>query len=177
MSEPLPYNLFVSYAHLDNEGECAGWITSFIKELDAEFRDMMSMSLRAFFDLDGIKSMDDWEHRILKGLRQSKVMLAILSPCYFQSEYCQREWSQYRDHEHALNLLGEGIAPVVIAPHPEFQVYDVESSENEWFQNLKRGSPRDWNDRKCAKVRRRMCRRISLSSDEMRSCVNCSPLC
>jgi hypothetical protein len=40
-----------------------------------------------FFDVKEIRTMDDWESRIKLGLRQSKMMVAVLSPAYFASEY------------------------------------------------------------------------------------------
>ncbi len=45
--------------------------------------------LRIFFDKHAINDMDDWRHRILGGLRASKILLVCLSPNYFRSEYCR----------------------------------------------------------------------------------------
>ena len=82
--------------------------------------------------------MDDWEHRILQGLRESKVMLAILSPAYFDSAYCRKEWERYVEHELQYALPGEGIAPLYVVSHPAFDVYDVHSDADRWMQDLKR---------------------------------------
>ena len=38
-----------------------------------------------------ILDMQHWQNVLKKGLRQSKVMLAVLSESYFSSEWCRRE--------------------------------------------------------------------------------------
>ena len=48
-----------------------------------------------FFDKKSILDMQHWQDALKKGLRQSKVMLAVLSEAYFQSEWCRREWEEY----------------------------------------------------------------------------------
>jgi hypothetical protein len=65
--------------------------------------------------------MDDWEHRILTGLRSAKIMLAVLSPYYVASAFCRREYSTYLDHELALTLPGDGITPIYTVTVPGFE--------------------------------------------------------
>ena len=62
--------------------------------------------------------MDDWRHRILNGLRSSKILLVCLSPNYFRSEYCRWEWEEYlRRQVH--QLMGhESITPVYFVEVP-----------------------------------------------------------
>ena len=43
--------------------------------------------------------MDRWEQRILRGLRHCRLMLTVLSPAYFTSDYCRKEWERYLERE------------------------------------------------------------------------------
>src|SRR5262249_12624111 len=83
-------DLFVSYARADNR---SGWIERFLAELAGQFRELTGgRELRWFFDRDDIRNFTHWESEIfLKGLAQSKLFLAFLSPSYFASEVCRRE--------------------------------------------------------------------------------------
>ena len=104
------------------------------------------MPLRVFFDVGEIRSMDDWEVRILLGLRQSKMMVAVLSPAYFRSDYCRKEWEIYVETELAHALPGEGIAPIYVVPHPDFEAEPVEDRLRHWVRDLKRRQYIDWLD-------------------------------
>ena len=56
--------------------------------------------------------MQDWRQRILQGLRESRLLLACLSPAYLQSEYYEWEVVEFlKDkigHLHGFN----GVAPI-----------------------------------------------------------------
>jgi tetratricopeptide (TPR) repeat protein len=132
------YDLFVSYAHKDDQGQYAGRVTALKQWIEREFQRVTSRALRVFFDADEIPAMSVWEHRILTGLRQSRIMLAVLSPSYFASDYCRREWEEYVNQELAHALPGEGIAPIYVLRHPAFDDHDVDRSLDRWLQNLKR---------------------------------------
>lgn len=136
MPEPASdeFDLFISYAHADNED---GWVTALVEAIVAEHARFTPTPLRLFFDSHAIMSMSDWEHRILTGLRESKLMLVALSPAYFGSEYCRREWELYLDHELSQAMPGEAIAPIYIATHPTFEE-QASDALNEWMHNLKR---------------------------------------
>ena len=103
--ETEPVDLFVSYAHADN-GD--GWLTHFVTAIKEDFHAFSKRPLRVFFDLHAIRNMQDWELRILKGLKEAKVMLAVLSPAYIASPYCQKEWRIFVEHEIARAMLHEG---------------------------------------------------------------------
>ena len=85
-----PFDLFISYARKDNE---TGMVAALVESIEADFAHFSpSMPLKVFFDKKSILDMQHWQDVLKRGLRQSKVMLAILSPAYFQSEWCRREW-------------------------------------------------------------------------------------
>ena len=93
--------------------------------------------MRIFFDREGIQGMDDWELRILTALRQSRVMIAVLSPAYFESEYCRKEWAWFVDRETERAMTGEAIAPVYTLTVDDFEP-SPEAIPDDWPRNLKR---------------------------------------
>ena len=62
-----------------------------------------------------IRGMEDWRHTILDGLKQSHLFLLVLSPAYLASEYCEWDIVEYLKYESARAVLGEGVAPTVLA--------------------------------------------------------------
>jgi hypothetical protein len=112
------YDFFVSYARRDNRD---GWISDFVHELLAEHRKFSGeRKLVPFFDLQDIHSLDDWEHRLHDGLSKSRLFLAFLSPAYFASEWCRREWRTWIDLEIAKHILSAGAAPIHFVEVPGF---------------------------------------------------------
>ena len=76
----MPFDLFVSYARLDNQappGAQGGLISSFVERLEEEHMRSSRSGLDIFFDKSDIHVMEDWRHRILQGLKESKVLLMM----------------------------------------------------------------------------------------------------
>ena len=134
MSRDAEFDLFISYAHEDNGN---GWLTAMVEAIRAEHAKFTSAPLKIFFDQTDIETMSDWEHRILRALHDSKVMLAALSPAYFRSEYCRKEWEIYLEQELGQAMPGEAIAPIYIATYHDFEDH-ADAALNEWMRNLKR---------------------------------------
>jgi len=172
------YDVFVSYAHCDNEGQYEGMVSALIAAIEEQHARFTPARLKVFFDRNAIRSMDDWEHRILQGLRESTMMLAVISPAYFGSEYCRREWEHYLAHEKARALPGEGVAPIYIISHPAFEGEAVAVGLAEWVANLKRRQYVDlrqwWHDGIRAlereDVKRRMAALEESISERLRQC-------
>lgn len=118
------YDFFVSYAHADNEN---GWITGFVNAVIEEHRIFTGgCTLTPFFDQEEIRSLDDWQHRIYDGLAASRLFMAFVSPGYFASQWCRREWRTWIDLEIAKHILSSGVAPVYIIKVPGFEGKETE---------------------------------------------------
>jgi len=132
------YDLFISYARKDDQpaapGE-PGWITAFVAELQRTHRQFTPEDLAIFFDRDEIRVAEDWELRIKAGLRDSNLLLACLSPAYFASEWCRREWELYAEHERDRALAGEGVNPIYFIEAPGFEAPGVAGA---WISDLRR---------------------------------------
>jgi hypothetical protein len=114
--DPDQYDFFVSYARADNAG---GWITRFVEELLAEHaRFSGRRRLAPFFDKSDIRGLDDWQHRLHDALSKSRLFLAFISPNYFGSQWCRREWRAWIDTEIAKHILTGGAAPIYIVEVP-----------------------------------------------------------
>lgn len=136
----MPYDLFISYAHNDNR---RGQVGELCDAITADFHKFAGRDLRVFFDKQDIPSMADWERRIAQGLRESRLFLAVLSPNYFASAYCRREWEEYVRYEAMRQCLGEGVAPIYFVELPGLDSRGVEQSIAGWVEELRK---RQWCD-------------------------------
>lgn len=139
------YDLFVSYAHADDHD---GWVSGVLAAIEEEHARFTPNRLRVFVDRDEIGTMDQWEHRIRRALRGSKLMLAVLSPAYFSSAYCRKEWEHYLEREQELALAGQGVAPLYIITVPQFED-EAQAAMDRWFAEMRTRQYcdiRDWRD-------------------------------
>jgi len=111
------YDFFVSYARVDNQ---AGMIKQFIDAIVDEHQKFNGhRTLTYFFDQERIPNFSAWETEIFqKHLVRSRLFLAFLSPAYFASEICRREWQAWIDREISLHILSEGAAPIYFIEIP-----------------------------------------------------------
>jgi TIR domain len=90
------YDIFISYAHMDNEklsGQTYGWIERFYKDLNLMLLRRIGQmdAIRFWWDnkkLDGSKLFDQ---SIEEGIRQSAILVCLISPGYLGSSYCKKE--------------------------------------------------------------------------------------
>lgn len=128
-------DIFISYAHVDDKD---GWVSGFVESLEAEHARFTPQPLQIFLDRESIQPGDDWEHRIRHALKSSKVMIAILSPAYFQSVYCHKEWEWYCELELELAIPGEGITPIYTVTVPHLEQDSIDANLEMWISDLKR---------------------------------------
>src|SRR4029450_2740604 len=70
-------------------------------------------------------------------LRSSKLLLAVLSPHFFDRPYCRKEWETFIEHEQARAMLGEGIAPLYTISVPGFGD-ETQRILDGWLANMHR---------------------------------------
>jgi FxsC-like protein len=98
----MEYEFFFSYTRSNNDA----YLKRLFKDLNNSIRLKRGLPDSApvgFFDQRGIELGQDWDAVIVDALQNAKVMLAVASPGYFNSEYCGKEWElfQRRCDEHA----------------------------------------------------------------------------
>jgi formylglycine-generating enzyme len=96
---------FLSYAHQDNKD---GRITQFREHLEALIKQFTGQEFSIFQDKQ-IDTGDIWEKRIIQELDDSSVLIAILTPTFFNRDWCRREVKTFLDkYEKA------GVDPILI---------------------------------------------------------------
>jgi len=131
----MSFDLFVSYSRRDNE---QGQVTGLLECIKADFDAFAGRPLRSFFDVNQIHGMEDWRHRILHGLRESRLLLACLSPSYLDSEYCEWEFNEYLKHEIGRAYFGDGVAPIYFVEVPGWTDKGFEQRCADWVAELRR---------------------------------------
>ena len=114
----MPNDYFISYAHKDNVSEDGkhGFVDEFVEKLkgSTDHKKMFGREIEVFFDKTNIHSMSDWDNRIRSCLAESRFFVVLLSPNYFHSEFCAKEFDWWMQHEMHRRVLGEGTAPMLI---------------------------------------------------------------
>ena len=95
-----------------------GWVTALNQEIILDHRHFSTEPLHVFFDKQDIVDMDDWRHRILRGIRTSKILLVCISPNYLQSPYCQWELEEYCRRQSDRGIGQDSIATVYFVDVP-----------------------------------------------------------
>jgi hypothetical protein len=141
------YEVFLSYARVDNKSpvnaQGEGWVTAFKSELERRHKALTGNDLRVFLDHDAIDLGDDWQQRLGRGLRQSRLFLAFLSPAYIHSKNCLWEWDQYLLREHTAARGDDGIVPMFFVTRDDLRPRDTLSPEQQasvagWMRDLDR---------------------------------------
>ncbi|MBR0237491.1 MAG: DUF2225 domain-containing protein [Thermoguttaceae bacterium] len=114
------YDYFISYAHNDNKlpDGVPGFVNEFVEKLkngSEEHKRIFGGKIRIFFDETEIPDMSHWDNKIRAGLASSRFLIVLLSPNYFKSEYCAKEFDWWMKHEMHRCTLGEGTAPMIIS--------------------------------------------------------------
>ncbi|MEZ6056870.1 MAG: tetratricopeptide repeat protein [Planctomycetaceae bacterium] len=117
--DPDTYDLFVSYARANN-GDL--WVKRFVEELQAEHKRFTGgRELTYFWDDERIPTFSHFQTEVFNnGIARSRLFLAFVSPEYFASEVCRREWKAWIDQEIAKHILCDGATPIYIVEVPGF---------------------------------------------------------
>jgi tetratricopeptide (TPR) repeat protein len=134
-------HVFLSYSRKDNTtpvnaaGE--GWVTAFARELVRRHAAYSGRELKVFFDKEAIVEGEDWRRRLGKGIRESRLFLAFLSPNYITSKNCLWEWDEYLRREHSHARGDDGITPIFfVTPRDLTAAQDQKLAD--WLKDLQR---------------------------------------
>jgi hypothetical protein len=94
------HDVFISYAHQANKD---GWVDAFHDELINQLSDLMPREPIIWRDAQ-LSDGDVFPKEIEDRVRSTKVMVSVLTPRYFTSDWCLRELSIF--HQAAENDLG-----------------------------------------------------------------------
>lgn len=88
------YQGFWSYVHDDDSAE-GGRIAQLARDIQAQFELLKGEKLLLFLDRDDLKWGDEWRARIDGELESVAFFIPILTPRYFQSVECRREFNEF----------------------------------------------------------------------------------
>lgn len=91
------YDVFLSYARVDQEND--QFVSKLALEMERIFQFRTGQLLRIFIDTREIATAQAWRDRIEGALARSTFMVAVLTPSYFTSEWCVREWEWFVERE------------------------------------------------------------------------------
>lgn len=96
----MPHDVFISYAHLDNElelpQESVGWVTSFYQSLKFHLGVQLGRAPEIWMDDKKMHGGDFIDGNVFKNLHESSTLVCIISPSYINSRWCPRELQSYR---------------------------------------------------------------------------------
>ena len=99
------YYFFFSYARdnysnarWERYGEAGNYLHGFFDQISREVSDLSGVPSAevGYMDQERLRLADFWDSQLIDSLQSSRVLLAILSPHYFQSENCGREFEFFR---------------------------------------------------------------------------------
>ena len=126
--------IFVSYSRRDNE---QGQINRLMKRIQEDFISLTGRELVFFID-EKIRPREDWQDRILGELRESRLLLACMSPAYLESEHCEWEYSEYVKRELTSSYSAEGVLPIYLKEIPDWDAGDYDKHCPPWVSSLRR---------------------------------------
>ncbi len=89
----LEYDVFVSYAHIDNRplaSDQGGWITSFTEALDAALSQELGRPARIWRD-PKVNGNDEFAAKLAEKISRAVLLVPVLSRSYLNSEWCLDE--------------------------------------------------------------------------------------
>src|SRR5688572_24038597 len=104
-------DVFISYAHLDNEVPAdsgkPGWVTQFRDRLQIALNMQLGQRAEIWFDAR-LASGESLDRSIDRQIRGAATILAIVTPSYLESKWCQRELMAFVDLRRAAGDLSVG---------------------------------------------------------------------
>ena len=135
------YDVFLSYARSDDQD---GAVTRLAEALSTAFSQQTGVKLRVFLDKQHIQSAQIWRARIDGALKVSSVLVSLISPAYFGSEWCRYEWDHFvaREREPPADRSSRRIFPVCLEGEPRLPA-DAPPAVQRWLRDSR---ARHWTD-------------------------------
>ncbi|MFH0736477.1 MAG: toll/interleukin-1 receptor domain-containing protein [bacterium] len=130
----MPYDIFISYARKDNIN---GRVTELKEQIEKQYAQNAGTNLKIFFDTEQIKSMDDFNDRILTPLKEAAILVIILSPNYLESEYCNGETIEYLKYEYARGSQNNNVAVIYFNEITGFEDPGFTHNKATWLKDVK----------------------------------------
>jgi TIR domain len=95
----FPHDVFLSYTHIDDQVDAGSrWVSRFMVDLCTRLEIVSGHTVDVWRDEEKLRAADRFDETIGRAVRDSAVLLTVLSPSYFNSEYCSRERQEFAVH-------------------------------------------------------------------------------
>jgi parallel beta-helix repeat protein len=131
---------FLSYARFNNQLD-EDRISDFCKRLAGEVEAVTGEPFEIFQDLRNIRVGQQWKERVEQALGSTTLLIAILSPSFFKSEYCRKEIEQFLNREARLGR-NDLIIPVNYIGMDRLK--NPERDPDDFFETMKSRQAFDW---------------------------------
>ncbi|HVT14684.1 MAG TPA: TIR domain-containing protein [Thermoanaerobaculia bacterium] len=123
-------DIFISYAHIDNQPLTAGdegWITLLHRALEVRLAQLLGEEPRIWRD-PKIQGNDYFDTAILDKLPKTALLISVISPRYLKSDWCQKELEEFNHLSERHEVVEAGNkarlfkvvkTPVPLDRHPE----------------------------------------------------------
>jgi hypothetical protein len=94
---PFDTDVFISYAHLDNQPLTAGsqgWVSDFHEALGKRLGEVLGKAPRIWRD-PKLQGNDVFAREIEERFGKTAVLVSVITPRYLESEWCRRELSEF----------------------------------------------------------------------------------
>lgn len=100
--DPKKPHAFLSYTRADDE--CLNDGITWLKDnLEKTVRAFTGNEFRIFQDVDDIQIGENWPKKLDQALEAAQILIPILTPSFFASEFCRREAESFLDYEARAN--------------------------------------------------------------------------
>jgi hypothetical protein len=107
------FDFFISYSR---KGSVQKWLVNhFYNKLAECLADECAPAPRIYVDKVMPRAVQ-WAHNLENSLRHSKIMIQLLTPHYFESDWCMAELESMRAREAMLGLAGADVSQGLIYP-------------------------------------------------------------
>lgn len=93
-----PVVAFMSYATFNDEQD-RGFLTKLCKQLNGAMKTVAGVEAHIFQDRANIAWGENWKNRILQSLDEALFLIPIVSPSFFQSDWCKTELDWFIERE------------------------------------------------------------------------------
>jgi len=134
------YDAFFSYKR---DSESDAWHETVKNKLSYWLKhDLQRQDVRIFFDTEDIRTGMRWKQKLETALRQSRCIVCVWSPLYFQSKWCVSEWKTFVARE-------QGGKHTLVMPASYFDgdTFPSEASARQFpkFNNFASTMPKFWD--------------------------------
>lgn len=108
------FDIFLSYSRKSLNEQ---WVNEIFYPLFIPYvTEALGREIYVFKDTKKILTAFDWENTILFALSQSRIMVSVLSPSYFMSDWCQKEFKIMHYRQLQLGFMSEKNPSGIIVP-------------------------------------------------------------